>query len=482
MRKLLLTLALVASLSGCMLGPDHVRPELPLPAQFARAEGEGFEGGEALARYWEVFPDALLKELIADALAANHDVRIAAARLAETRASRRSALTELFPVVTATAQRDRSKRSPAEMAGAPPEQLRSDFYDVGFDASWEVSLFGRGMRGVQAQNAYRDAAIARLWGSQVAVSAELARNYFELRGLQARRAVVELNAQGQGEALKIAIASVEAGRSSELDRQRAIAQHESTLATLPRIDASIARTIYRISVLTGRTPQALGERLSAVAKLPALPDLVPVGAPADLLRRRPDILVAERELAGQSALIGYRLAELFPRVFFVGGVGSAALDRGDLGESSSQRWRFAPQLQWVAFDLPRVLADVATERARHDTALARYEQTVLLALEDAEGALASYEQSALARAHLEAAAAASAEAARLARVRYENGLSDFLSVLDADRARLAAEDALIQAHTEAATGLIAVFKALGGGWDGPPAEDATLGADANTEN
>jgi multidrug efflux system outer membrane protein len=305
-----------------------------------------------------------------DALAANHDLRIAQARLGETRASRRAALSDLFPVVTATGKRDRSKRSPEEMPGAPADQLRGDFYDVGFDASWEVSLFGRGMRGVQAQNAFRDAAIANLWGTQVAVTAEVARNYFELRGLQARRDVVLKNADGQKAALDIARASVDAGRSSELDLQRAIAQYESTLATVPRIDTAITRTSYRIAVLTGRTPQALEERLAAVEALPALPDLVPVGTPADLLRRRPDILAAERELAGRSAMIGYRLAELFPRVFFLGGVGTAATGSGDLGDSGTGRWSFAPQLQWAAFDLPRVLANVGVERARHEAAIA----------------------------------------------------------------------------------------------------------------
>ena len=167
-------------------------------------------------------------------------------------------MSDLFPVVTATGKRDRSKRSPEEMPGAPADQLRGDFYDVGFDASWEVSLFGRGMRGVQAQNAFRDAAIANLWGTQVAVTAEVARNYFELRGLQARRDVVLKNADGQKAALDIARASVDAGRSSELDLQRAIAQYESTLATVPRIDTAITRTSYRIAVLTGRTPHDVG--------------------------------------------------------------------------------------------------------------------------------------------------------------------------------------------------------------------------------
>jgi multidrug efflux system outer membrane protein len=468
MRKSLPGLAVAFVLSGCMLGPDHVRPDSPLPAQFAHADAAGLQQGDVLAHYWEAFPDAILKALVADALAANHDLRIAQARLGETRASRRAALSDLFPVVTATGKRERSKRSPEEMPGAPADQLRSDFYDVGFDASWEVSLFGRGMRGVQAQNAFRDAAIANLWGTQVAVTAEVARNYFELRGLQARREVVLKNAEGQKAALDIARASAEAGRSSELDLQRAIAQYESTMATVPRIDTAITRTSYRIAVLTGRSPQALEERLAQADVLPALPDLVPVGTPADLLRRRPDILAAERELAGRSAMIGYRLAELFPRVYFLGGVGSSAGDIDDLGGGGTQRWRFAPQLQWSAFDLPRVFANVGVERARHEAAIARYEQVVLQALEDAEGSLRAYEQSAVARDHLERAAAASAEAARLARIRYENGLTDFLAVLDADRARLAAEDALIQAHTEAATSLIAVFKALGGGWDGPP--------------
>lgn len=462
--RTLAVLALSAAISGCLLGPDYVRPDRELPAAFENADGQGVTRSELLAEYWTVFNDETLNALVRDALAANHDLRIAQSRLAETRASRRASLFDLWPTATSKVGRQRSSMASAEAPGAPAEQLGSDYYEAGFDVSWETSLFGRGNRGVRSQNAVLAGAEAELWGTQVAITAEVARQYFEYRGLEARLQVGKRNVDNQAESLKITDARLQAGRGTELDSSRATAQLEINRANIPRLETALTRTRYRIAVLTGRDPQTPALIPEREQPLAVLPDIVPGGDPADLLRRRPDIIVAERNLASQTELIGYRKAELFPRIFFGGTAGFASESFGDLGESSSKTWRFAPSITWSAFDLGRVLANVKVQRSRAESALAAYEKAVLMALEDADGALAEYRNSAATREHLKLAAAASAEAVKLARLRYDAGITDFSIVLDAEAQQLQAEDQLVQAHTQSATALIAAFKALGGGW------------------
>jgi outer membrane protein, multidrug efflux system len=462
--RALATLTLAAAISGCILGPDYVRPQSELPAAFENAATSGKTQAELLAEYWTVFNDATLNALVADAIAANHDLRIAKARLAETRASRRASLFDLWPVITSKVARQRSAMASAEAPGAPASELNSDYYEAGFDASWETSLFGRGFRGVRSQNAVLAGAEAEYWGTQVSITAEVARQYFEYRGLQQRLQVARRNVDNQAESLKITEARLEAGRGTELDHARAQSQLEINRANIPRLETALTRARYRIAVLTGRHPQAQDLIADRSDALTALPDIQPNGDPVDLLRRRPDIMVAERNLAAQTELIGYRKAELFPRIFFSGTAGFASESFGDLGESSTQTWRFAPSITWSAFDLGRVLANVKVQRHRAEAALAEYEKSVLVALEDTDGALAEYRNAATTREHLALAANASADAARLARMRFDAGVTDFSVVLDVEAQQLQAEDQLAQAHTQSATALIAAFKALGGGW------------------
>ncbi len=414
--------------------------------------------------------------MIEEALEANHDLRIAQARLDEARASRRSAYLDLFPTVTASGSRQRSSLAAPEVPGAPPDARSSDYYEAGFDATWEVSLFGRSLRGIASQTAFADAAQAQVWGTQVAITAEIARQYFELRGLQQRLDVARRNADAQRQSLAITRARVDNGIGNDLDRARAEAQYESTLAQIPQLETAAARAIYRIGVLTGQPPATHEARLSAPYEAPPLPDVQPVGRPEDLLRRRPDIVAAERTLAARTNLIGYRMTDLFPRITFNGRIGYAAEQLGDLGRSGTRSWRFGPSISWAAFDIPRVLQEVNAEKARTEGALAEYQQSVLEALEDAEGSLNAYGRNAAERDHRERAAKASADAVRLARMRYDAGISDFETVLDTERALLQNEDLMTQSRVQAATSLIAVYKALGGGWVGDETKAASVEA------
>jgi multidrug efflux system outer membrane protein len=426
-----------------------------------------YSGEDAQAAFWTQFADATLDRLIDEALAANHDLRIALAHLVEARAERHEAQFDFAPTVTAsggyTKQQFPAVDSPS---GAP---LTERFYDAGFDAFWELDFFGRIRRNVEAQSAEVQGAEAGLRDAQVSVTAEVARSYFELRGEQARFAVTWRNVENQRATLELTQARLEAGRGTELDTARAQAQLSATLTSIGPLEAAIARSIHRLSVLTGREPSALRDLLAPPRELPELPEITAIGDPAGLLRRRPDIRVAERQLAASTALVGVAIADLFPKVTFTGNFSYTAGEPSQLGTAASRGYLIAPGISWAAFDLGRVRARVAGSRARADGALATYEQTVLRALEETENALITHARTRDSLSDAAAAASASQTAARLARTRYEGGLVDFLDVLDAERTQLTDEDRLAQSRTDAATSLVAVYKALGGGWQGVPA-------------
>jgi multidrug efflux system outer membrane protein len=282
--------------------------------------------------------------------------------------------------------------------------------------------------------------------------------------LQDQLALTWRNAENQESSLKLTRTRLEAGRGNELDTSRAEAEWQTTLATIPTLEASIQTTIYRISVLTGRAPTALVAQLSPQAQMPELPKFNAIGTPERLLRRRPDVRVAERQLAAASARVGVAMGDLFPKVTLTGDIGYAAPAFSQIGQSQARLFSFGPSITWAAFDMGRVLAEVGGAREQTNAALARYQGAVLGALEDTEGAMITYGRSQARRDALKLAAAASDKAADLAEQRFEGGLIDFLEVLDAQRTALTAELTLSQSRTDTATSLIAVYKALGAGW------------------
>jgi len=463
---LIALVTLAAVLSGCAVGPNYVKPATPVAPQFAGTTEGAYSPDEAQARFWTQFGDATLDRLIDDALAANHDLRIALAHLVEARAERHEAQFDFAPTVTASGGYTK-QQFPAVTSGFG-EPLTERYYDAGFDAFWELDFFGRVRRNVEAQSAEVQGAEAGLRDAQVSVTAEVARTYFELRGEQARFAVTWRNVENQRATLQLTQARFEAGRSTELDTARAQAQLSATLSSIGPLEAAIARSIHRLGVLTGREPGALRDLLAPPRELPELPQITTVGDPAGLLRRRPDIRVAERQLAASTALVGVAVADYFPKVTFTGNFSYSAAEPSQLGTSASRGYLIGPGISWAAFDLGRVRARVAGSRARADGALAAYEQTVLRALEETENSLITHARTRDSLSDAAAAAAASQTAARIARARYEGGLVDFLDVLDAERTQLADEDRLAQSRTDAATSLVAVYKALGGGWQGAP--------------
>jgi multidrug efflux system outer membrane protein len=454
---------LAAIATGCAVGPDYVRPESPVASAFQQLDA-AYAAGEPTAEFWRGFDDPLLARLIEGALAGNHDLRAALARLEQARAIARLSRQDLLPAMTAGAGYTETRASADQAPGVPRAQRDAGLYDAGFDAFWELDLFGRVRRSVEASRADADAAAADLRAVQITIAAEIARTYFELRGLQEQRRVARGNADNQTATLALTQARLDAGGGTEFDVARARGQLEFTRSRIPALEAALLASAHRLAVLNGREPAGFLAELEAPRALPALPAAVAVGTPADLLRRRPDILGAERRLAGATARVGVATADLFPRVTFNGTVGVAASDLGDLFTRDGQSHAFGPAIGWAFLDLGRVRARIGASEADTVARLALYEGTVLRALEETENALVGYARAQREGAHLGESAAASTRAAQLARLRFEGGAADFLHVLDAERSQLEAEDRLAQSHTRTATALVAVYKAVAGGW------------------
>lgn len=467
-----------AILAACAVGPDYHAPDTPVAERFSGADAAPFStsaaGDTRVGRFWENFEDPTLTRLIDEALAANHDLRIAQTRVREARALRRDAAFDLAPSINASGGYTKSRSAAINtLPGVPRE---TELYDAGFDAFWELDFFGGVRRGLEASNAQLGAVEAERQDAHVIVTAEVTRAYFELRGQQTQLDVARRNVVNQRDTLEVAQARLDAGSGTEFDTARAQAQLSATLGSIAPLEAAVARSIHRLSVLVGRQPTALLQELAAARDLPALPGIVPVGDPASLLRRRPDIRVAERDLASATARVGVAVAELFPRVTFTGTAGYVAGDSDSLGDRGSDAYVLAPGISWGIFDLGNVQARIAGASWRKEGALIRYEQTVLQALEETENALITHARARERLVHDEAAVRASQTAAGLARVRYENGASDFLQVLTAERTLLDSEDRLARSRTEAATSLIAVYKSLGGGWESAVAPGVTAQA------
>ena len=462
------TLALAAAavlLAACAVGPDHVHPDLALPDRYARAASVDPSTVPAPdAAFWEDFGDPVLDALVADALRANHDLRIALANYERANALLRGAGFDRFPTVTADGQAASVRQSSAEAPGLPRAARDGDSYSAGIRASWELDLFGRVRRGVESRRADAAAAAADLSALQVAIVGEVVHGYVELRGAQERLRVARANADNQRQTLELVEARHAAGRDTGFDTARARAQLATTQARVPALEAEAAALQHRLAVLGGRAPDAHVAALSEPGPLPALPAPLDAGTPGDLLRRRPDIAAAERRLHAATARIGVATADLFPRFTLGGLLGTQALDSSALFERDSETRLVALGIDWSFLDVGRVRARMAAADADAAAELARYEQTVLLALEDVENALVRHARNLEQEAHLQRAADDSARAARLAGQRFDAGAAGLLEVLDAERTLLQAQDAFAQSRTRTVSSAAVIYRVLAGGW------------------
>ena len=461
-RLALLTFGILVS---CAVGPDYqsalpldVAPPFTTPGADASSTGD-------VTTWWRKFNEPKLNRLISRSLEANQDLRIAASRVAEAKAARTIARADFFPQVTAGGGATRSQSSEAaSQSQLGPGGQTSNFFNLNLDASWEPDIFGGTRRNVEASTADVQAAAENMRDVRVGLVAEVATAYLELRGFQARKSVAERNLKSQRDTLELTRSRQAAGVANDLDVARAEAQTEATAATLPVFEANLRRSLYRLGVLLGSTPGSVTDELIASRAQPVAPPAVPVGLPSDLVRRRPDVRRSERELAAATARIGVAVADLYPKFSLTARVGTSAVEADELFKGKGGLWSLGPSLNWPVFTAGKIRGNIAVQNARQEQSALRFEKTVYLALEDVEGSLISFGQEQKRYASLTRSVNATRRASVLANERYKAGLENFLTVLEADRQLLSAEDAQVSSQTQVSLNLVRLYKALGGGW------------------
>jgi NodT family efflux transporter outer membrane factor (OMF) lipoprotein len=457
--------------AGCTVGPDYQAPAVTAPAQWSEALAGG-ETAEAtnVEAWWKSFNDPELNSLVERAAQANLDLKIAAARVRGARAQYGIAAADLGPTVDATSSVSRQGTSTHQpVLGSLPIPGNVPFvnnvYQVGFDASWELDVFGGNRRAVEAANADLAATEYNREGAQLTLVAEVARNYVELRGFQQRLAIAQNNIQAQTDALTLTQDRARKGIGSDLDTQQANSVLAQTQAQVPTLESGVEQSIHRLSVLLGQPPGALQTELAATAPIPATPPVVPLGLPSELLERRPDVRQAERQLAAASANIGVATADLFPKFSLTGTAGFESVSTGDWITPGSKFWSLGPTAQWRIFDLGRIRSNIRVQDTRQEQALAGYEEAVLTSFEEVEDALVAYAKEQMRRRSLEQAVSSSRDALNLSNQLYANGLTNFINVLDAERSLYQTQDDFVQSDKAVTLNLIALYKALGGGWE-----------------
>lgn len=463
------TLGAVLAGTGCVVGPNYKGPPaLSTPQAFQRADSTSLTAAPP-ATWWTALHDAELDQLIETAVVGSPSVEIAQARLREARASLRGAQLKSLPNTGASGVYVRTRNLTSLLGGGGAGSGSTNLYALGFDATWELDLFGANARALEGAKAAAEASQARLADLYVSLTAEVAQAYLALRDAQQRLTLTERDVGIDSQLLDLMRVRQAGGTASELDVERIAAQLDTTRANLTPLKAAILQQFDRLAVLTGRAPGAVDQQLSSPAPTPSPPEKVNIGDPAALLRHRPDILAAERTLAQQSAAIGQNVAALFPKVTLLGEVGFASQSPGALLNSNDFSYALAPLLQWTPWDFGRTRARIRQSEAARDEAAANYRQTVLSALEDAEDSLAQYGQQ---RDSVTALARARDSAERvytLTQVRLRGGTAATIDLLDADTRRIDAELNYQRALAQLTQDYVALQKSLGLGWVAPDA-------------
>jgi len=482
-----LAIASAAGLTGCAVGPNYHAPQLKLPDAFiaaSQASGAAAKGSTSIdpSSWWHALNDPQLDSLIERAIQANPSLEIALTRLQQARTFEAAVTGQALPVLEASAGAARGTgsnlargRASAPLISATNTQGLDHITQVfGFDAAWEIDVFGGTRRTIQAADADYEASIEARRDTYVRLLAEIARNYVELRQFQNQIRIATENLKTQQASLSLTQERFRAGVTTQLDVSRAQAQVAATAAGIPSLDAQMHQTIHRISVLLGEQPAALTAELTQPGTIPGVPDVVPVGVPTDLLRRRPDIRRAERELASATARIGAATADLYPKFQLIGTFGFDASEFKHMFDWGSRYWSIGPSITWPVFNAGRIRANIQTYNEAQQQALTTYEQTVLQAMEDVEDSLVAYSREQMRRQALADSVAANKQSVDLATQQYRQGVVDFLTVLEAQRSLFLAEDELARSDAQIASNLVALYKAMGGGWEvePPPPEKA----------
>ncbi len=484
----LLTVSLALGLlHGCAVGPDYQAPEARTPDDWRQGLEQGLAAGEADYRtWWTTLDDPMLDSLIARATDGNLDLRVAYARIKEARARLGIATGERWPDINAggTVQRERISDGIADPV-VPPQRRTDTVRSIGLDGSWEIDFWGRIRRSVESAGANYQASIEDYRDVLVTLYAEVARNYIGVRTLQERIRVTRLNVKTQRGTLGLVRERERVGLVPTLDIRQAELNLATTESVVPQLEAERVAAINRLSVLLGEPPGALHAELEAVKAIPGPPEQAPVGLPAELVRKRPDLRRAERDLAARTARIGVATAELYPR-FSLNGTYAYATVTGDQFDSGHKTWSFGPFFTWNLFDGGRVRGLIRVQDAKAEQALVNYERTLLSALEDVENAMTGFAQERVRREALERSVIAAQESVRLVKILYFQGLTNFQNVLDMERSLFRQQDLLADSEGRVSLNLVRLYRALGGGWDpnapvGPVRNLLAPGTEPDTE-
>jgi outer membrane protein, multidrug efflux system len=468
-----LPVALALMLAGCAVGPNYQRPSASVPQTWPQKPARGVSPGVAPPdeQWWKTLRDPELESLVNRAVASNLDLQLAASRVEEARAGRGVARSDFFPQVNAGVSVDRSRQI---VAGAVPTAsgtqfgifpFESTFYQGQFSMAWEADVFGRVRREVQAATADLAAAQEDRRNVLIVLLGDVAANYAQMRGYQLRLRIANDNIAIEQQTLDLTRDLAKAGQATDRDVAQAESQLEATRATVPVLETGREQSIHRLGVLLGAEPGSLESELASASGLPEVPAAVPVGLPSDLLERRPDIRRAEAQLVAATARVGQAKAEYFPRFSLTGEAGRESTQLHLLALGGGNFFLFGPTVSVPVFTAGRIRSNVAVQEARMKESITAYQSTVLTALEETENALVGYSNEQDRRDRLDRAAKADGIALDLARVQYKAGLADFLTVLDSERTLSSDRDQLAQSQTAVVTNLVALYKALGGGWE-----------------
>ena len=464
-------LFIMSGLAGCVVGPDYREPMPAVPKhwQAVQEPSAGLKSinPETLKSWWKSFGDARLDRLMDQALAGNLDIKIALARIDQARAERRGTRAELFPTVNAAAG---AQRQDNPFPGLAPG-IRYNLFELGFDALWEVDLFGRQHRRLEAASADLEGVTEQYHQSLVTLTAELARSYVDYRSLQNQLRITQSNLKSQQQTLSLTERLNAEGVGTRHDVVRARAQTETTEAQIPALEGRLVATLRQLEVLVGCQPGTLDGELKSTEAVPAAPGIEILTTPAETIRRRPDLRMAERQLAAATAMQGAAIAELFPKISLSAFLGLRNTDLESLFKSAAFSYGTAANLLQPLLNFGRIRAGIDLADAQQKEAYLAFEKSVLEALRETETALARYLKEEVRRQTVARSVADLRESVRLSQLRYREGVISFLDVLESQRALYVAEIELARSEAEASTDLIAVYKALGGGANAMPPEN-----------
>lgn len=453
-------------LASCTtIGPQYVRPDIAPPAQFSSPN----DSSAIDENWWQHFNDPLLTALVQETAIRNLDVAEAAARVREARALLEAARGGRLPegALTGSINRNRlSEGGQIPVGNIPGFERDFTLFDAGFDASWEIDLWGRNSNNIKART--NDLAEKQEQQRSVLLSAiaETAAAYIDLRSAEAAAGAIAAQVDALREKLRLSRLRSESGEAAKSETVQIAVQAEDAAAQLPPLRASARVAAYRLALLSGRNPVDLLERVKNTGALPDLPETISAGTPSDVLRRRPDIRAAEYRLAAATARVGLATADLYPRFSLLGSIGQQSRDAEGLVSAGSSRFSFGPSLSWPIFQMGAIRAQIRASDARSDAAAINYERTILTALNESETALARYARAVDRTARTDAALANAKENQALIQQRYAAGEDDKLVLMDAVAATARSRFSMANAKADALRQAIAAFKSFGGGWQG----------------